>query len=496
MFDFFRIPAGFFILTLEIRKAQVMKKLRSLAILLLVLTVFYFTVVLLIRSRDPMIKWNWDKINTSELYFPPGFLWGVATAAYQIEGGFTNSNWNWWENQTKPDGSPTIARGQKCGKADDSWNLWQEDIRMMKRLGVNAYRFSVAWSKIMPRPDSIDTAALRHYQIMCDSLIANGIQPAVTLFHFTYPLWFQEKGGFEREENIKYFVEFAKTVYSALGDRVKYWFTINEPVVFAYSGYFSGEFPPGKQDPELTAIVLDNLLKAHLQVYKALKAMPGGDSIKIGIVKNITQMDPYRKWNLLDNLIAYFADLNFNHAYLKAFKTGHFHFFLPGMVNFKDKIPGLQNSLDFIGLNYYSHYAFHFSFDFDKALTPLPYPGETMTDMDYTIYPEGLYRAIKRVAKLEKPIIITENGIADAKDDRRGQFIERSLYAVSKAIRDGYDVRGYFYWSLMDNFEWNLGYDKRFGLYEVDYKTMKRTLREGAKAYMWIIKRSGEKTEN
>ena len=220
-----------------------------------------------------------------------------------------------------------------------------------------------------------------------------------------------------------------------------------------------------------------------MAVYKTLKQL-GGDSIKVGIVKNIMQMDPYRRWNLMDNLIVHYFDLNFNQAYLKAFKTGDFHFSMPGMINFKDKIPELPNSLDFIGLNYYSHVAFKYSGNMEKSFYPLPYPGEQMTDMDYTIYPEGIYRAIKRVAKLGKPIIITENGIADAKDDRRALFIERSLYAVSKAIADGYDVRGYFYWSLMDNFEWNSGYTKRFGLYEVNYKTLDRTLRQGVKS-MW-----------
>ncbi len=463
-------------------------KIKKIAFyILLVLVVLYFGLTYYLLTRDRMIKWDWSRVDVNDVCYPQDFLWGTATAAYQVEGGFRANNWTWWEKQTKPDGSPTIQNNDTCGMADDHWHLYAQDIKLMKRLGVNAYRFSVAWSKIMPTPDSVDTIALQHYQNVCDTLLANGIEPMVTLFHFTYPLWFHKMGGFEKQDNIKYFVRFARIVYQALGNRVKYWVTINEPVVFAYSSYFSGDFPPGKQDPVLTATVALNLLYAHQAVYHDLKSLANGREIYVGIVKNITQMDPMHKWNMLDNLIAYFADLNFNQSYLQAFSTGKFHFYMPGMVNLKADLDDLPTTLDFIGLNYYSHYAFHFTGDLEQSLTALPYPGEQMTDMDYTIYPEGLYRAIKRISKIGKPVIITENGIADARDNRRYDFIKRSLYALSQAIKDGYDVRGYFYWSLMDNFEWNLGYGKRFGLYAVDYKTQTRTLRQGAMAFVQTI---------
>ncbi len=461
--------------------------MKKLLTIIGILALIYFLATITFQRLNPVLKWNWEKINTNNLHFPKHFFWGVATAAYQVEGGFKNCNWSWWEKQKLPNGKPTIANNDTCGLADNDWNLFALDIKLMKRLGVNAYRFSVAWSKIMPDSNKIDTNALKHYQILCDSLVSNGIQPMVTLFHYTYPLWMMKIGGFQKEQNIKYFVKFSKIVYQALHKYVKYWFTINEPVVYAYSSYFSGEYPPGKTDPKLTAIVLDNLIKAHVQVYKTLKKL-GGDSIHIGIVKNITFMDPYNKWNLLDQIIAYLANYNFNLAFINTFKNGKFHFFMPSMVNFKDYIPQAPKSLDFIGLNYYSHYAFRFSLDLNKALSPLPYPNEQMTDMDYTIYPEGIYRAIKLLSSLNKPIIITENGIADSLDNRRARFIKQSLYAVSKAITDGFNVKGYFYWSLLDNFEWNLGYSRRFGLYKVDFKTQKRTLRKGAYAYINIIK--------
>jgi len=257
--------------------------------------------------------------------------------------------------------------------------------------------------------------------------------------------------------------------------------------------YFSGNFPPGVSDPQLAAKVLYNMMLAHTEVYKLFKSLPDGEKSKIGLVKNMMQFDAYHKWNILDQFIKYMADANYNEVLLRLFKNGEFKFYMPGMVDFKREIPDAPKTLDFIGLNYYSHYAFKFTGDIDESLEPLPFPGEVMTDMDYTIYPEGIYRAIKRISKLNKPIIITENGLADAKDDRREMFIDRSLYAVSKAIEDGYNVKGYYYWSLMDNFEWNYGYSKRFGLYKVDFKTKKRTLREGAKKYIEIIVKDTDK---
>jgi len=190
---------------------------------------------------------------------------------------------------------------------------------------------------------------------------------------------------------------------------------------------------------------------------------------------------------LFDNLIKYIADTNYNEVILNLFKTGTYRFYMPTMVDYTSKIEGAEKSLDFIGLNYYSHYAFNFTGDIDESLEALPFPEEIMTDMDYGIYPEGLYRAIKRISQLGVPIIITENGLADAKDDRRADFIDKYLFAVSKAIEDGYDVRGYYHWSLLDNFEWNLGYGERFGLYHVNFETQERTLKNGTKKYIEII---------
>jgi beta-glucosidase len=360
---------------------------------------------------------------------------------------------------------------------------------LIKALGLNAYRFSVEWSKIEPREGVFDTTVIRHYQDMCDSLRANGIEPVVTLHHVTNPIWFEKKGAFEKEENLPLFTDFVRHIVLALGDRVNIYCTINEPAVYAMESYFTGAFPPGKQDPQMTALVLRNLLIAHVMSYQTIKQLPGGEKKRVGIVKNITLVDPYNPWLLTDWIFSSISDKAFNGVVLEFFRTGKYDFNMPGMARLKYEDPEAVKTLDFFGLNYYSHYTYHLTPDLESSFGNKVSPGEIMTDMEYTIYPEGFYRAIKRVAVLGVPVIVTENGIADHRDDRRELFIRRNLYALSRAIREGYDVRGYFYWSLLDNFEWNEGYEMKFGLYRTDFTTQERSLRPGARVYGEIVKR-------
>ncbi len=467
-----------------------MKK-KSVIIGILLASIMYLLGLWILNSKDPLLQWDWQSIDTSKKPFPKHFVWGVASSAHQVEGGHQNiNNFGRWEQQTKPNGDPTILNNDKSGDACDHWNRYPEDIKLMTTLGVDAYRFSISWSKIMPKKNVVDSLALQHYVNVADSLLNKGIKPMVTFHHFTHPIWFADMGAFEKEDNIKYFVDFSETVYMALKDRVKEWCTINEPGIYMVGGYLSGLFPPGVEDPDRAALVLENLMKAHVQVYQRIKSLPEGQHAQIGIVKNMMQMDAYSTYNLFDHLIKFIVDNNYNEVILNLFKTNEFDFYMPTMADRKCTIEGANTSLDFVGLNYYSHYAFNFNGNIKESIIPRPFPGETMTDMDYGMYPEGIYRAIKRISELKVPIIITENGIADDKDDRRAEFIDKYLYAVSKAIEDGYDVRGYYYWSLMDNFEWSLGYGERFGLYHVDFNSQKRTLKEAAKTYLEIIKQA------
>jgi len=465
-------------------------KLRPLIIAISAIAAIWLLACLLFNIGRPQTRWNWNKIDADKISFPKNFLWGVATAAHQVEGNNTNNQWYLWEHTVDSTGTPMVLKAQKSGRACDHWNFYPLDIRIMKDLGVNSYRFSVEWSRIEPREGEWDTLAIRHYQDVCDSLLAQGIVPMVTLHHFTNPIWFEKKGAFEKKENVADFVQFTEVIYNALRDRVKFWCTINEPAVYVVEGYFQGNHPPGKKDPKLAAVVLRNILEAHVQAYHKIKSLPGGSEAQVGLVKNMTQMDPYRKWNPFDWFLANLMDGVFNTTTLEFLKTGKYKFNMPTMASLKDENPEAVGSTDFIGLNYYSHYNYKFSANLDKAFQARLLKGEVKTDMDYAMYPEGIYRAINTVSELGVPVYITENGVADARDTMRDQFIQRYLYAVSRAISEGKDIRGYYYWTLIDNFEWSLGWDMQFGLYSLDRSTQRRMMKPGSERYRTIIRSS------
>ena len=445
--------------------------------------------IIYLNDKYPDVEWDWENINTKDMYFPKNFIWGTATAAHQVEGFNTNNNWYRWEHSFDQNGKSRIHNSDKSGDAADHWNLYKQDINLMKNIGVNAYRFSVEWSKIMPTINKIDQDAIDHYREVCIALIDSGLVPVVTLHHFTHPLWFEDLGGFEKEENIKYFLEFSELMFNELSDIVKYWCTINEPAVYVSQGYFNGVFPPGKKDPLLAGEVMKNLLYAHTEVYHLLKSLKNGDQSQIGLVKNITQFDPLRRWHVLDWYFSKILNDIFTNSTIDLLLNGEFRFYLPGMADLSYTNTKAIKALDFIGLNYYSRWHVKGHLNPNEPFTFEKRKQDIQTDMPYSIYPEGFYKALNTVSKLEMPIIVTENGIADDKDDRRKLFINRYLYALFQAMQDGLVVNGYFYWSLMDNFEWAEGYSMKFGLYEVDFSSQERNLRNGSQAYKEIINR-------
>lgn len=469
-----------------------MKKLLTvIGLLCIVALIAYGSIFVFLHFSYPKTKWDWSKIDTSKTTFPRNFLWGTATAAHQIEGNNENTNWGEWEKQPNK-----IKDASNAIRAVDGWNRAKDDIRLMKELGVNSYRFSLAWNKIEPENGKFDEAALKHYDAFIDELLANGIEPMITLHHFTHPIWFERAGAFEKEQNIADFLEFSELVFKRYRDRVRLWVTLNEPNVFVTSGYFNTHFPPGKHDPKLAGEVLKNMLKSHADAYRSLKKIEAEAPVKtqkplqIGLATSIFHFEPARRWHLGDWAIARISSNTFNEGILGFFTDGRMNFYVPGEARVQYIDENAPQTLDFIGVNYYSHFEYRFGLDFKKATESLPVQGEEMTDMPYTIYPEGVYRAITDVAGLKKPIIITENGISDGRDDRRENYIKESLYAVSKAISDGYDVRGYYYWTLLDNFEWAEGYTQKFGLYEVNLETQERKLRNGSKAFIETIRRN------
>ena len=423
---------------------------------------------------------NWSDVDYTKLLngqaFPPNFMWGVATASHQIEGGNTN-NWTRFE--------PTSKSGQSSGIACDHWNRKEEDIELIQNLNVTHYRFSLEWSRIEPTMGEWDEDAIAWYSDLVDRLLERGIQPMVTLHHFTNPLWWEDLGAFEKESNLIYWIRFSSRMFEALSDRVEWWCTINEPAVYASMGYILGEFPPGERSFKKTRRVSLNLMRAHARCYRTLKSMANGSMTKIGLVKNINIFDPYRRWNPLHRFQANLLDGMFNRCWINGLKTGRFK---PPSALRSVSIEGLKGSSDFIGVNYYTHLLATPFMPTKVEIDPLIRPWEERTDFRYPMYAEGLKRAFEMVASLNLPMIVTENGVADDDDDMRPEHVRRHLQITSEAIADGHDILGFYHWSLMDNFEWAEGYEQCFGLYHVDFETQKRTLRESGALYASIAK--------
>lgn len=429
-----------------------------------------------VKNSAPLY-WDWSLIDEQQVSFPEDFLWGVATSAHQVEGNCTHNDWCLWE----ADGNVQEITGAAC----DHWNRYKEDIALMKSLGINTFRFSIEWSKIEPKPGIINQEALAHYEDVCKELVSAGIKPLVTLHHYTSPAWFALKGGFEEEDNVTHFVNFATIVFERLHPYVHAWLTFNSPTSYVARCYYKKmAYPGGKASMQRAQEVLKNILNAHVQTYHTLKQLDGGATSRIGILHNIYQVEPGTGW--FDSMGCKAARSLFDENVYQFFTTGTVKISVPFTAKISYRNPQAPQSLDFIGLNYYSHGLMQ---NRDVAA----YPGDAPTDNEiYTIYPEGLYRAIVDISDnlakpLGIPIYITENGISTSNEKDRELFFKRYLYALSQALHEGHDVRGYIVWSLMDNYEWGT-YQKKYGLCSVDYATQKRSLKPGSQYYIDVIK--------
>jgi beta-glucosidase len=405
---------------------------------------------------------------------PPGFLWGTATAAHQIEGNNTN-DWTQWEMSKFPDGTPHIHNNEQSGLATDGFNRFDEDLVLMKTLGVNAYRFSIEWSRLVPTKGAWNSQAMATYKSWARKLRANGIEPMVTLHHFTAPIWFAEKGGFEKEENIPDFTDFVERAAKEMGDEVDFWCPFNEMIVVASNGYLTGSFPPGKKDDTKTqALVLKSMLKAHGKAAAALRQFDTVDANGDGKKTTITTAHHVRIFqpasnSALDTTIAGLVDDFANEAIPRAFKTGRIQLVVPGAVNIDEEVEGLKGSIDVMGINYYTRDMVRA--DLGNAAFSHLYtrPGRPLNDLGWDMYPDGLHTLLMRFNGYGWPLYVTENGLDDRSDTKRTDYLLTHIAAVERAVKDGADVRGYFHWSLTDNFEWAEGFAPRFGLFKIDY---------------------------
>lgn len=411
---------------------------------------------------------------------PKGFLLGAATAAHQVEGGLDN-DWTEWERGTYPDGRPHIARGEQSGRAADSWNRFDEDLALLQSLGANTYRFSVEWSRLEPTQGAWDAAAMARYREWAVKLRAAGIEPMVTLHHFTLPKWVAARGGFEDPATRDDLAEFARKVGSALGDVVDLWCPLNEINVYAAQGYLAGIWPPGVKDQTARQVtVMASMLKAHAKMAAALREVDVTDADADGAATVITHAHHVRIFQpashaFADTTIAGLVDDVGNEAIPRAFKTGRIRISVPGSIDIDEAVPGLAGSIDVLGLNYYTRDIVRGDLGTAALSRMYARPGRPTNDLGWDVYPDGLYQSLMRFKAWGWPLMVTENGMADHEGTAREGFLRRHLLALVRAREDGADVRGYYHWSLMDNFEWAEGFEARFGLYRVDFQTFART---------------------
>lgn len=410
------------------------------------------------------------------LQFPEGFLWGAATSAYQVEGSIKN-NWSEWEEKNadklvkkaktywqewQKEKFPEMFKRENyiCGQACNSYNMVDEDIDCIKKINLNAYRFGVEWARVEPEEGKFDQKAIDHYVSLCKKLRENNIKVVLTLWHWTNPSWLEAKGGWERKEVRKYFTRYVTKIVETMGDYVDFWVTLNEPMMIIGHGYLDGKFPPNRKFSPLLFKVFNNFIAVHKESYKIIHKK--FSEARVSIAMTTGAFTAASSNNLIENLMVKIANYLRNDWYLNR----------------------INNYFDYIGANWYHHDRLIWYPPFRKNLN------EKVTDRGWEIYPEGIYIVLKNYQKYEKPIYILENGIADADDSMRLNFIKDHLSYVHKAISEGVDVRGYFYWSFLDNFEWAEGFWPRFGLVEVDYKTQARRIRPSALVYADICKRN------
>lgn len=430
------------------------------------------------------------------LHFPEGFLWGAATAAHQVEGNLDN-DWAHFERRPR-----RIKNGDRSDVGVDHYNRFDSDFALAEGMGHNAHRLSVEWSRIEPERGMWNRDAVAHYHGVLASLRKRGLEPLLTLHHFTSPRWVAEQGGWLSERTAVDFARFAAFLAREFREEVRYWITINEPNIYSWHSYVTGIWPPGKKSFRAAAQVLATMGHGHVQAYHAIHEAYREDARlaapNVGISQNLMTFEPHSPRSPLDRLLASAGDHIFNRSFLEAVTTGHGRFTVPvlgGVRTTYDKARG--GTLDFLGVNYYTRIHCRF------PTAVMAAPGAPVNDLGWEIYPEGLYRALRLAGEYATlqggrriPIIVTENGMDDRGGLRRGEYLIQHLAAVHRAIESGVDVRGYIHWTLMDNFEWAEGYAPRFGLYYIDRENgLARVETPAVPIYRGVIERNAVPAE-
>lgn len=400
-------------------------------------------------------------------------LWGAATSAHQVEGGNRWNDWWAWEKAGKVV-EPSHA-------ACDHYRLFREDFRLARSLGHTAHRFSLEWSRLEPEKGRWNEEAFRHYDEVFESLHSEGLEPVVTLHHFTNPFWFAQKGGWLRPGAAEEFALYVERVAERFGKRAKFWITLNEPLIYIYHGFLLGEWPPGERSLEKALQALRELIRAHILAYQILHTR-SRETCWVSLAHHMTAFTPCRPSSWADRLSVFLRDWFVNRLLFQALCSGFL--FYPGI--FFEKLPA-KGTLDFLGVNYYSRDFIRFGGlwgvnRFGKVCSKEHHKKEvgSLNDLGWEIYPEGIYRAVASLSSWSLPILITENGVCTQEDGVRQRYIESHLGQIEQARKEGIPIFGYFYWSLVDNFEWAWGFAPRFGIVKVDYATQQREVRPSA----------------
>lgn len=402
------------------------------------------------------------------------FYWGVATSAFQLEGS-QYADWAFWDSRIHPNCNIT-----------NHYHLYKRDLQLLKELGVNAYRFSIEWSRIQPEENIWDKDVIRHYQEIIDFLNENDIEPFLTLHHFTHPVWFIKKFPWHEDKSIVKFTDFAKKIVERFKN-VRYWIIFNEPYILLLGGYLDGCMPPGVKDLQLAIKALNNILTCYSKVYEIIHM--NNSNAMVSLAHNMAVFDAWRKLNPLDCLMSKISTYFYNHSLLDAFLTGRLNLKFPFKKPVEIDIP-IKGKIDFLGVNFYTR--IHIKFNpLKRMMIEIIHrdtEGHGLTDLGWEVHPHGLEAVLKYASKLNVPIIITENGIATDNDKKKIKFIKHHIDVLEKCIKKGMDIRGYFYWSLMDNYEWLKGLNARFGLYKVDFQTLERKPTKAAFYYSHLIR--------
>lgn len=396
-----------------------------------------------------------EKHDHQPLIFPPDFLWGSATSAHQVEGNNIHSDWWEWELLHQPP-------NKRSGRAADQYNLYESDFDLAKSLYQNAHRLSIEWARIEPEEGKFDMEEIEHYRQVLKALKDRNLKVMLTLWHFTLPNWVAKKGGWENSQTGQYFEKFLQQIIPVFEEYVDFWVTINEPGVYVWACYYSAIWPPQIKSKFLMMKAYWNLAQAHKKAYFLIKGLSGKP---VGIANNVQTFHSTHKHSFLEQMSVYFSDLLGNHAFYKMTSGCH----------------------DFMGINYYFHHRLNKKSGLIPNIDELSRQSGEVSDLGWEVYPEGIYDILLDLSN-HIPVYITECGIASTNDDRRTRFLIQYLHSIFRAIRYGVNIKGFFYWSLIDNFEWAEGFTPRFGLVNIDYTNLERKVRNSAYVYSEIAK--------